>query len=72
MQTAFCEIVFYLNNNNSPTVTNYKKRRLGLFSIHFTSQGKYANIMVRKASMKGEIGLKTAWRKMRQRQEEGG
>lgn len=58
---------------NSPSVTNYKQK-WDLFSIHFTSQGEYANIAGGRGQVgKGEIGLKTAWGKMltmRLRQEE--
>lgn len=44
MQTAFCEIVFYLNKQPHGHKLQTKMRS-GLFSIHFTSQGEYANIV---------------------------
>lgn len=79
MQTAFCEIVFYLNKQPHGHKLQTKMRS-GLFSIHFTSQGEYANIVCvmwwwwwRGGGLKGEIGLKAAWGEMltmRQRQEE--
>ena len=77
MQTAFYETVFYLNKQPHSHKLQTKMRS-GLFSIHFTSQGEYANIMRgggENEYEKGEIGLKTAWGEMltmRQRWEEGG
>lgn len=64
MQTAFHEIVFYLNKQPHSHKLQTKMRS-GLFAIHFASQGEYANIMrakkkKKKMDMKGEIGLKTA------------
>ncbi len=48
MQTAFCEIVFYLNKQPHGHKLQTKMRS-GLFSIHFTSQGEYANIVCVRA-----------------------
>lgn len=61
--TAFYEIVFYLNKqpHSHKLQTNMIS---GLSSIHFTSQREYANTYKKnekKTSMKGEIGLKSAW-----------
>lgn len=51
MQTAFHEIVFYLNKQPHSHKLQTKMRS-GLFAIHFASQGEYANIMRAKKKKK--------------------
>lgn len=75
MQTAFCEIVFYLNKHPPQSqITNKNEIGSLLNSFHIT-RGicKYWD-GVGRWDRKGEIGLKTAWAEMltmRQRQERG-